>query len=349
MPRALAFHDRLLREHRTVVGASSLGFDPARNRYEHWAHLPYVTQEQEFSAALLNTIAEFNIGYVYTPNMVAWNVLQTLLPRIAPDVVLINESPESEELARYRNALERALALQQTPSAICSSLPAKKSMSTAEAASLLLNADAIPGMCSHEKAYALCEIARYAPEGDIVEIGSWWGKSAYILAQLAKSYQIGCLLCVDPWSQVHLMQHDGTSLVDAASSRVDADEALRIFEMNLLPVNARHINYLRLPSVDAAKQYKTSPTVSTATFGETCFRGRISILHIDGNHSEQAVRADVEAWSNLVVVNGWIIFDDYLWPHGEGPRRVADEFLSSRLDSIACAFAMGGALFIQLL
>src|SRR5258707_10756515 len=48
-------------------------------------------------------------------------------------------------------------------------------------------ADIIPGMCDDDKFHALLETARYSVNGDIVEIGSWWGKSAFILARLARS------------------------------------------------------------------------------------------------------------------------------------------------------------------
>jgi hypothetical protein len=71
-------------------------------------------------------------------------------------------------------------------------------------------------------------------------------------------------------------------------------------------------------------------------------------LHIDGNHAYEAVKTDITAWERFVVDGGWIIFDDYNWPYGDGPRRVGDEFLEKNLAKISTAFVMGGALFIQL-
>ena len=70
-------------------------------------------------------------------------------------------------------------------------------------------------------------------------------------------------------------------------------------------------------------------------------------LHVDGNHSYESARADVDAWADLVIAGGWIIIDDYIWPYGDGPQRVGDEFLRSHQGEIACAFVMGSALFIQ--
>ena len=39
----------------------------------------------------------------------------------------------------------------------------------------------------------------------------------------------------------------------------------------------------------------------------------IDILHIDGNHSEQASYLDVTKWVPLVRSGGWIFFDDMTW------------------------------------
>jgi hypothetical protein len=164
-----------------------------------------------------------------------------------------------------------------------------------ELAALFQHADAIPGMCDHEKFCGLCEIARHSPAGDIVEIGSWWGKSAFILARLARCYAIGKLLCVDPSSNAHLAQNDETGMVNRVSAQVDAEETLAVFEMNLLPYNANHVNYLRMPSTEGAQHYRACRDITTASFGTTRYDGHIAILHIDGNHSYAAAKADIEA------------------------------------------------------
>jgi hypothetical protein len=118
--------------------------------------------------------------------------------------------------------------------------------------------------------------------------------------------------------------------------------------MNLIPYSANHINYLRLPSTDAAKHYLEHRQVVTPSFGATEYCGRISILHIDGNHSYDSAKADIESWGRFVIDGGWIVFDDYIWPFGDGPQRVGDEYLDSNRSRIATAFVMGSALFIQL-
>ena len=347
MPRSLEYLENSLRDGRSVIGASSLVHDVSREKYPAWLFLPFVT-DPGFGEALKQAISQAGIGGIYSPNPVIWDYLNRSLKELAPGVALVNASPVSEELSGYRTALGQARNWLDSPLQLASNVAAKPVMPAMEMAALFRHADIIPGMCDHEKFRVLCEIARRSPAGDIVEIGSWWGKSAFILARLARCYGIGKLLCVDPWSNAHLVQNDGTSMVDKVSAQVDAGEALAIFEMNLLPYNANHVNYLRMPSTDGARHYQSRGDVTTASFGTTRYDGRIAILHIDGNHSYAAAKADIAAWSGFVPAGGWIVVDDYIWPYGDGPQRAGDEFMAEHQDRIDAAFVMGSALFLQL-
>ena len=347
MPRSLEYLEKCMHKGKSVIGASSLVHDHSRNKYPSWFYLPYITQP-EFDDALRDAISEFQIEGIYSPNIVVWNHINRILKRLAPNVVLVNESPVSAELSGYRIASANANALIKDPLPLALNLSAKAHMSAVELSALFRHADVIPGMCDHEKMCALCEIARSSPLGDIVEIGSWWGKSAFVLARLATCYGIGKLLCVDPWSNRHLVQNDEKGLVDSGSSEVDAEEALTVFEMNLLPYNSRHINFLRMPSTEGAKHYQEYRNAITAAFGTTDYCGHIAILHIDGNHKYESVKEDIASWSGFVVEGGWIVLDDYRWPYGDGPKRAADEYLDENHQSIDNAFVMGGALFIHL-
>lgn len=347
-PRALDYLQKCKRENRSVIGASSLAHDPSRAQYAAWLALPYITDAQ-FDRELQMAIATHGIDEIYSSNPVVWDHLSRTLPRLAPGVRLANASPAQAELSGYLSARHHAQTWLATPLPLASINPVQACMSEIELAALFRHADAIPGMCDNEKMFALCEIARRSVAGDIVAIGSWWGKSAFLLARLAPCYGIGKLLCVDPWSNLHLIQHDEKGLVDRVSAQLDAEQALTIFEMNLLPYSQQHVNYLRLPSTEGALHYLSQRTVHSASFGETLYQGNISLLHIDGNHGYAAVKADITAWCGFVCAGGWIIVDDYIWPYGDGPRRAGDEFLQQHNNRIGTSFVMGSALFIQLL
>lgn len=346
-PRAIEYLEACLREQRNVVGASSLAYDPAQPQYPSWATLPYINQDS-FAAELGRTIRDLNISSIYSSHPVVWDYLSRTLKQIAPDVVLVNASPANTELEGYRAAQRQAQALLGTSLPLSAHSGPKPNMSALEVASFYYHAEAIPGMCDHEKLRALYEIARYCPPGDVVEIGSWWGKSAFIFLRLAQTFGIGKLLCVDPWSDAHLVQGDKNGLVDTASALFSAQEALEVFQINLLPYSRGDVNYLHMPSTEGAAHYRRQVEVHTPAFGRTSYAGCIALLHIDGNHSYENAKADVADWCDLVVPGGWVVIDDYTWPFGDGPQRVGNEYLADNNERISTAFVMGGALFVQL-
>src|SRR5262249_39601536 len=69
---------------------------------------------------------------------------------------------------------------------------------------------------------------------------------------------------------------------------------------------------VNLPSLAAARAWKAP----------------VGLLFIDGDHSEDAVQADVDAWSPFVIDNGIIAFDDAL-DEKVGPAGVIARLLAS--------------------
>jgi hypothetical protein len=343
MPEGLAYRDRAKAAGLRVVGASSLVRDPAEGAYEAWEHLPYVN-DPGFDAALAGLVKRHGVGVIYTPHFVVWRHLSEHLNEIAPGAELSGaDKPEDNERA-YRRLRERVAAARAP--AFWPATPPKPPLSLIERAGLVRLAETIPGMCGETKMHAIMEAMRHAPAGDVVEIGAWWGKSAAVFAWLARRYDVGHVLCVDPWCADAMTQ--GDALLDASSADLDTEEALRMFEINLAPLAEGRLNYLRLTSEAAAAEYGPEVTVETSAFGRTRYRGQISVLHIDGNHAVAEVARDCALWTQHVVPGGWIIFDDYEWAFGDGPRQVADRFAQENAGRIAAAFQAGPALFLQL-
>jgi len=347
MPKSLEFLERCQREGRAVIGSSSLAYDVSKERYPSWVFLPYIN-DPGFDLALKEVIDNQGIAGIYCPNPVAWSHINRELEKIDSEVRLVNDWPVNEELSSYRSAIALAQKASETPLEVASSLNKKPSISPLKLASLFRHANAIPGMCDNEKIRALCDIFRFAPRGDVVEIGCAWGKSAFVLACLARIYGIGNTLCIDPWKADFAVQRDEGGLVDSGIADYDLDEMATIYEMNLLPYAAGDVNYLRMPSTEAVLYYGEGCKVNSKSFGVTTYTGGIAVLHVDGNHSYDAAKADVGAWSKYLVPGGWLIIDDYVWPFGDGPQRVADIFLKENKQRIVCCFVMGTALFMQL-
>lgn len=342
MPGSLAQLELCKANGSAAIGASSLSYDPNADRYTDWAHLPFLTSS-DFDTALDTLIATRGITDIFTPHQIVWDHLNSRA-KAGSLPVSLSKPPVASDGEPYRLAMA---ASDVAPLSIASS-EVRESPSRIEIAALLYHADKIPGMCDHDKTRGLIEIFRDMPLGDVVEIGSWWGKSAFILHRLSQLHATGSLLCVDPWASEHFVQNDASGLVDRMVANLDADEAHRIFTINLLPYARGDINYLRMPAQQALTAYRATPTIESTEFGRTPYAGRIAALHVDGNHAYENAKADIVGWAALVVDGGWIVIDDYVWPWGDGPQRVGDEFLSDHAADIACAFVMGTALFIKL-
>ena len=343
MPRALEFLDECHRLHLDAIGASSLAADPAASRYPRWAYLPNVG-DPKFDQALAALIGAQKIDRVFTPHPVLWFALEKRLAGIAPRVRLLGPAPVESEMKPYRTAARLAREYPDLP--LAASGAKRTAMTHAQRHSLWRHVELVPGMCDHAKISALMSVAPFVPDGDLVEIGSWWGKSAVLCALLAQFFDLGPLLCVDPWQQSALVQEDSPELLNETSAAIDANEAFAVFCANLLPYANGRVNYMRRASVEAALSYGMNE-VSTPEFGSTRYSGEIALLHIDGNHDFTAVQADVDAWAPRVVPGGWVVMDDYTWSFGDGPRKVGDRYLARHADEIACSFVMGTALFMQ--
>ena len=345
MPRAIEFAQRAVDEGQRVIGCSSLPHDPARGHYADWAFLPFVTDDG-FHDALASLIDRENITAVFTPNPVVWHHLNETLATHHPNVSLLGGAPVDREMSPYRRAFAFGVDAAAAPLPLAGQMEGVSPFSAAELAATFRHVESLPGMCDHEKIRALCAVFASMPKGDVVEIGSWWGKSALLLHRLARLAETGPLLCLDPWTQENLRQGDAKGLVDG--TQVSTDEAFEVFCANLAPYANGQVNYLRMPADDAASLYQADLLVETTAFGSTRYSGRIALLHVDGNHAYEHASSDVRTWAPRLVPGGWLVVDDYQWPYGDGPRRAGDEYLERVRGAYDCAFVMGSALFVRM-
>jgi len=245
----------------------------------------------------------------------------------APDDAPFVGPPDPAQAYR---ALRERVGAARAP-AFWPAMPPKPRLSLAERAGLVRIVETIPGACGETEMSAVMEAMRHAPAGDVVEIGVGAGRAAALFAWLAGRYDIGRMLCVDPWA-----------------GGAEADDALAIFELNLAPLAQGRLNYLRATAGEAAAHYGPGFHAITDAFGTTAYAGKIAVLHLNVARSARAADADSAAWTAHVAPGGWVIFDDQHWVFGDGVRRVADAFREANADRIACHFTAGPAHFIQL-
>lgn len=166
----------------------------------------------------------------------------------------------------------------------------------------------LPGWAAFEQLYR--EIVKLAPQdrpSTFVEVGSWLGRSAALMGvEILNSTKPIMLHCVDPWVD------GGPDLRDTKYFKDLTKGPYETFLENIDPVKLV-VNPMRMPSVEAAK----------------CFvDGSLDFVMIDGDHSYEACKADIEAWKPKVRPGGILAGDDYLWP---GVTQAADEAFGDKL------------------
>lgn len=333
------------RHGRRVVGASSVECDPYADRFDAWESLPYL-QDTNFPLALSELLSRQAVTQVYTSHAPTYHFLtqqDALLPK---GVTLIGPSPYELQTDLVRGAwdgLGERMARIDTYAGKTGAYP------SAFIASLLHTARSLYGECQEEKALALCGALADAPAGDVVEIGTFFGKSAYLLNRLATIRGIGPVLAVDSWDLQTSVQRESPPEIQSLSTVWDWQVVFNGFLLATAASAAgSRFNYLRHTSAKAWTIYDNGDPIRSPEFGETQMVGQLALLHIDGNHDEPAVRQDFNLWSNRLADGGWIVFDDYTWSHGDGPRKVADEAITKYGHQILRRFVTGGALFLKI-
>jgi Methyltransferase domain len=157
------------------------------------------------------------------------------------------------------------------------------------------------------------------PKGAVcAEIGTWRGDFA---ERILRSRRPRTLHLIDPWEYrgedayasalFGGVAHDGQGEMDAVYESV-----LERFRSG---IERRQVQVHRSRSVDAA-----------AAFADET----LDWVYIDGDHTYEAVKADLEAYRRTVKPGGLLAGDDYGLPGwwGDGVTRAVDEFAANAAD-----------------
>jgi hypothetical protein len=197
-------------------------------------------------------------------------------------------------------------------------MPGKPPLSAVERAGLIRLASSVPGTCCEEEMVAFIEAMRHAPAGDVVELGSGYGRTAALLVWLACRHEVGAVLCLDNWSA----------------------SALADFEVDLAPLAAGRLNYVNAGT--PARDYAANMMISTKTFGVTRYDGRIALLHMC------AADPDCGFWISKVAPAGWIVFGPDQSASRGRAKPLAESFVEANSARISSTFRAGDSLFVQL-
>ncbi|RLP54501.1 MAG: class I SAM-dependent methyltransferase [Ketobacter sp.] len=341
-----------------VIGASSIMKTVEARQYSvtSFHYLPFVT-ESAFEAAFQALLETERITHVYTPHGVIWSHLMRCRQQ-QPEFYqfhLCQPSPYEEDWLRLLPSqawADQVMADNFVEALHCpGKVERREPLRWGQLVSLHQQFTHIPGQSDDRKLAALTHIARLLPLGNLVEVGSFQGRSAFAIGWLAKHYSVGNLVCVDPWDNSKVKdQGEQAQIVnqELLSGRdiLDLEQVFYSFigAVSLLD----NVGYIRETSEVAVGVYKNAVSQGFLPSNELNalpLTDQISMLHIDGNHRYDFVRQDIELWLPLVMNGGWVLLDDYVWAFGDGPRRAGDELLAT--GNFDVAFTASDTLFLR--
>jgi len=163
----------------------------------------------------------------------------------------------------------------------------------------------VPGHLMENEAHFLGLLAACVPaRGTIVEIGSFKGRSTVMLAKVASHYGCGPVVAIDPHNSPILLDHDANPGASSYQDFLDSMHAAGV---------SNHVEPYAAYSKDVADSWNRP----------------IRLLWIDGDHSYEGAKNDLEGFFPHLVPRGVVAFHDALnaFP---GPIRVfVEDVLSS--------------------
>ncbi len=159
----------------------------------------------------------------------------------------------------------------------------------------------IPTHLTAAEKLALLRLAGSTPGGSFVEVGSYLGASAcYIAAGILGAGGRAKLYCVDTW------RNDAMTEGSRDTYAVFLENTRRYRE-TVVPLRG----------------------VSAAVAGT--FARRVDFLFVDGDHTYEGVKADVDAWLPLASDGATVVFHDIGW--ADGVAKVVREEIAPRARS----------------
>jgi hypothetical protein len=201
----------------------------------------------------------------------------------------------------------------------------------------------VPGWTPIDQLYTLFQLAYSTANlpGDIVEIGSWCGRSALALG-LAARLTGGRVHCVDLFPE----KDDWSENPDGSYSfRVTIDGRTydgyktqtcwrEPFERDIAPLYRQSPKLLDLFTTYTAKHQLQDVITPIRGDSETLAHSvpdsfRCRLVFLDGDHSYEGVCDDIENLERFLVPGGWICFDDAFSCYDGVNRAIEDRIINN--------------------
>jgi len=171
------------------------------------------------------------------------------------------------------------------------------------------------------------------PKGGIaVEIGVWQGEFSPTILELITPDK---LVLIDPWTHIEDDSHSEAFVGRTGKTKMDKifDRVVTKFDSE---IKSGQVALIRDFSVPALTQFTDKS---------------ISFAYVDGDHSYEGVKSDLEALLPKMKLGGIMAFDDYhrrgWW--GDGVIRAINEFLGSHPRDLRIRAVVGAQIAIEVL
>lgn len=176
----------------------------------------------------------------------------------------------------------------------------------------------IKGFMDKDEAVRLYSISLEAAQmGPILEIGSYCGKSAYIIGSACREKD-ALLFSVD--------HHRGSEEQQPGEEYFDPD----LFDSKLSRINT--FPFFQETLARTGLEQTVVPIVASSDLAGKRWEIPLSMLFVDGGHSFEAACADYLTWARHIKSHGFLVIHDiFLDPQkgGQAPRKIYEMALGS--------------------
>ncbi len=177
----------------------------------------------------------------------------------------------------------------------------------------------IKGFMDDNEAFQLYNIALKASQnGPVLEIGSYCGKSAYIIGSACKQKD-SILFSID--------HHKGSEEQQKGGEYFDPD----LFDSKLSRINT--FPFFQQTLTQTGLENTVVPIVASSNLAGKMWKTSLSMLFIDGGHSFDTVYEDFLTWACHILPGGFLVMHDiFLNPDkgGQAPRQVYEIAIASQ-------------------
>lgn len=202
----------------------------------------------------------------------------------------------------------------------------------------------VPGWSPLDQLYTLYCLVSLSPDlsGDIVEVGSWCGRSTTAMGLAARIVGNTLLHCIDPfpekgdWKQNADGSYSFETEIDGRKIAGYREQTVwkEPFEKDIAPVYEKHGDVLcvfretmeRNGLLDLVRPFRGD----TEMWKEVVPAGfRCRLAFIDGDHGYEAVCRDIRNIDPFLVDGGWICFDDAFSGYAGVDRAITELVVSN--------------------